>query len=129
MPLPGLPAGNCGPMRVWLAAPVDSPGLAMSRSIGDSVSHKVGVISEPEVRTEELKGTTGYLAWASDGVFEFLQSEDVCKMVWDNKDDLDKAVTELVEKSSKCWFEEEGDVCDDITCVIMKWNDVGLVQS
>lgn len=35
-----------GPKRVWQQN-VDSPGLAMSRSIGDCVASKIGVISEP----------------------------------------------------------------------------------
>jgi hypothetical protein len=35
-------------MRVWLAD-IDVPGLAMSRSIGDDVSHKVGVVNIPEI--------------------------------------------------------------------------------
>ena len=37
---------NLGPERVWLGTE-DSPGLAMSRSIGDGQAHSVGVISEP----------------------------------------------------------------------------------
>lgn len=37
---------ECGPNRVWLKNE-DIPGLAMSRSIGDIVASKVGVISEP----------------------------------------------------------------------------------
>jgi hypothetical protein len=35
-----------GPARVWLKNE-DSPGLAMSRSIGDYVASQIGVISEP----------------------------------------------------------------------------------
>ena len=35
-----------GPLRVW-AVPQSHPGLAMSRSIGDLVAKKVGVIWNP----------------------------------------------------------------------------------
>ncbi len=35
-----------GPMRVWLKYD-DIPGLAMTRSIGDTIATKIGVISEP----------------------------------------------------------------------------------
>lgn len=37
-----------GPARVWLKNQ-DIPGLAMSRSIGDSVAGSVGVIADPEI--------------------------------------------------------------------------------
>ena len=35
-----------GPLRVWLAEE-DVPGLAMTRSMGDSVGAQVGVLAEP----------------------------------------------------------------------------------
>ena len=40
--------GIDGPARVWLAK-IDIPGLAMSRSLGDTVAHSVGVLSTPEI--------------------------------------------------------------------------------
>ena len=38
-----------GPKRVWLKDQ-ELPGLAMSRSIGDYISHTVGVSAEPEIK-------------------------------------------------------------------------------
>ncbi len=35
-----------GPVRVWLKN-FDLPGLAMSRSLGDTIGAQAGVISEP----------------------------------------------------------------------------------
>jgi serine/threonine protein phosphatase PrpC len=119
-PLPNLPADNCGPMRVWLAE-VNKPGLAMSRSIGDAVSHTVGVTAEPEIKKFDISQDKGLIVWASDGVYEFLSSADVSSLIWKNKTDLEAAATKLVTKSTKCWQNEE-DVIDDITCVIAKWN-------
>ena len=40
--------GDLGPARVWKKKK-DSPGLAMSRSLGDQVAAELGVISEPEI--------------------------------------------------------------------------------
>lgn len=37
-----------GPLRVWLKHE-DVPGLAMTRSFGDSVAHSVGCNAEPEM--------------------------------------------------------------------------------
>ena len=45
--------GVDGPPRVWLGH-MDIPGLAMSRSLGDSVAHTAGVISEPEITQTEV---------------------------------------------------------------------------
>ena len=42
------PDGVVGPARVWLAKKY-APGLAMSRSLGDTVAHSVGVSSTPEI--------------------------------------------------------------------------------
>ena len=36
-------------MRVWLSEE-DYPGLAMSRSLGDSVAESVGVIATPDTK-------------------------------------------------------------------------------
>ena len=37
---------SLGPSRVWLKNE-DIPGLAMSRSLGDNIAHRVGVICDP----------------------------------------------------------------------------------
>ena len=42
-----------GPERVWKKG-CNTPGLAMSRSIGDTEAHKIGVISEPDLKEIEL---------------------------------------------------------------------------
>jgi hypothetical protein len=43
------PSGeNLGPARVWLMNE-DSPGLAMSRSMGDYQAHSAGVIPDPGI--------------------------------------------------------------------------------
>ncbi|RHY44955.1 hypothetical protein DYB30_014362, partial [Aphanomyces astaci] len=67
-----------GVPRVWLQD-VDMPGLAMSRSFGDSVATSVGVISDPQC--SELLLTPGsFVIAASDGLWEFSPSTDVVAM-------------------------------------------------
>ena len=44
-----------GPPRVWLRNE-DIPGLAMSRSMGDSCGAMAGVISIPETKVIEING-------------------------------------------------------------------------
>jgi len=121
-PLPGPPGEDCGPPRVWLAE-VDVPGLAMSRSIGDEVSQTVGVISTPEIVEHDLKPQDIFAIWASDGVWEFLSNEQACEIVWKNRSNYKTAAAQLVNEASKRWKQEE-EVVDDITCVIVAFNQV-----
>jgi len=119
-PLPGPPGEDCGPPRVWLAE-VDVPGLAMSRSIGDEVSQSVGVISTPEITEYDIKDRDIFVIWASDGVWEFLSNEQACEIVWKNKSSYKKAAEALVAEATKRWEQEE-EVIDDISCVIVGLN-------
>lgn len=121
-PLPGPPGEDCGPPRVWLKE-VDVPGLAMSRSIGDDVSQTVGVLSIPEIKQHELQDNDILAIWASDGVWEFISSQEAIDLVWKNHDNLKKAVDELCSEATRRWKAEE-EVIDDITAVIVKFNKV-----
>ena len=69
-PEPGLSA------RVWLDAACTRIGLAMARSIGDHAVKKAGVIAEPVVSTHDLGDDDEFLIVATDGVWEFLSSEE-----------------------------------------------------
>jgi len=113
---------NLGPARVWLKSQ-DAPGLAMSRSMGDSVAASVGVIAEPETLTMQLTSDDKFLVVASDGVWEFLDNDDVVRIVtpYYLKGDAKGAATELVKISNQKWREEE-EVIDDTTCVILFLN-------
>ena len=65
-----------GPYRVWLKEE-QIPGLAMSRSLGDLMAVRAGVIPDPEIRAHELSTEDKILILASDGVWEFLPSQSV----------------------------------------------------
>ena len=45
---PPKPSQKLGPPRVWVLNQT-YPGLAMSRSLGDILAKKAGVIAEPEI--------------------------------------------------------------------------------
>jgi len=111
--------GIDGPARVWLAD-ADTPGLAMSRSMCDTVGKRAGVISEAETFVHRLisKKDT-FLIIATDGLWEFMTSQEVCDIVSKHVDSRDcrSALTELVAESSRRWQEEEP-VIDDTTIII-----------
>lgn len=70
-----------------------------------------------------------YLVLASDGVWEFLQNEDVMNIVtpFFEKRNAEGAAEALVRESYLRWKQEEDDIIDDITCVII-FLDVKLPQ-
>jgi serine/threonine protein phosphatase PrpC len=65
-----------GPPRVWIKQQ-DIPGLAMTRSFGDEVASTVGITAMPEITEWQLTPEDKFLILASDGVWEFLESEEV----------------------------------------------------
>ena len=71
-----------GPKRVWLKEE-DAPGLAMSRSFGDRIAHSVGVISEPEITEYSFFHEDKFLILASDGIWEFISSDEFINLVRD----------------------------------------------
>ena len=118
-----------GPARVWLDANMTLPGLAMARSIGDHLVSSVGVTAEPEVRKHVFKpGVVGddgvkpeFICMASDGVWEFIESQAACSLVWKfiaQQNDSTVAVTKLIETAAAKWRQEEGDYRDDITAIV-----------
>ena len=95
-------SGNVGPMRVWMAEK-NSPGLAMSRSIGDNLIHSFGVSSEPDIFERHLSEEDEFLVIGSDGLFEFLSNQDVATIVGDHLGDAKAACEELVSTSRSRW--------------------------
>lgn len=127
-PAPGLSA------RVWLDQACTQIGLAMARSIGDHAVSKVGVIATPVVTTYDVDANDDFLVLASDGVWEFLESEDTVRIVAANLDrGATKACQALIEAAAARWYEEEGEYRDDITaivvCLSQLWDDGPSGQS
>lgn len=114
-PAPGLSA------RVWLDAQCQQVGLAMSRSIGDHAASQVGVIAEPVVTSQELDPNDEFMILATDGVWEFLDSDDAVQVVAENLGrGATKACQALIEKAAAAWHKEEGEYRDDITAIVVR---------
>ncbi len=52
----------------------------MSRSIGDEVAKRFGVVALPEIRRVVLSEEDRYIVIGSDGVWEFLSNQAVADM-------------------------------------------------
>lgn len=115
-PEPGLSA------RVWLDPEYTQVGLAMARSIGDRAVKGVGVVAEPEVVEYSLAedGSDKFLLLASDGVWEFISSQEAVDIV---NAHLEKGVSAacqvLIEQAAGRWRDVEGDYRDDITALLI----------
>ena len=107
-----------GPYRVWKKGK-DYPGLAMSRSIGDFIGKKIGVIPDPGILEYDLNKSTKYIIACSDGVWEFLNNEAVMNMgkKYYLENDAVEFSHELIDKAYKEW-EKNDKIVDDITAVV-----------
>lgn len=136
--------GIDGPFRVWLGH-MDVPGLAMSRSLGDTVAHSAGVLSTPEFTSYKLGEGTGrlvhssgeimdqnvadvvgdacsgysedaYLVIASDGLWEFMTDQEVID-ICDSQTECRRTVDLLIMEANGRWMKEE-QVIDDTTVIV-----------
>ena len=108
-----------GPYRVF-APGEDYPGLAMSRSIGDLVAKKYGVIAEPGIREYNLNKNTKFVILCSDGVWEFLSNEkvkNIGRQFYLNSN-ASELCQELINLSVIEWKTNDSSI-DDITAIAL----------
>mmetsp|Transcript_2420 Transcript_2420/g.8893 ORF Transcript_2420/g.8893 Transcript_2420/m.8893 type:complete len:532 (+) Transcript_2420:2691-4286(+) len=105
-----------GPFRVFEKYSW-TPGLACSRSLGDSFAHQHGVSAEPETRHHFIEDSDRFMVLASDGVWEFMTNEEVAQMVQRFRDP--KAAAEaVVSRARMLWNENEKRTVDDISVIV-----------
>ena len=109
-----------GPYRVWNSSKQEYPGLAVSRSIGDTEATKLGVLAEPDFNLKTIKSNMKYIVIASDGIWEFLNNKNVCEIIkpFYSVGDVKGAVEELIKQSTEKWA-KKGDNADDISVIII----------
>jgi serine/threonine protein phosphatase PrpC len=108
-----------GPYRVWLAGQ-DSPGLAMSRSIGDGHAKQAGVIADADVKVVSVTADDRFLLIATDGLWEYIDSEEAVTIVARKADrgSFEEACDALVEEAHLRW-RRVGQSVDDISVVLV----------
>ena len=111
-----------GPFRMWMKE-LNTPGLAMSRSFGDTVAAGIGAICEPEITVHEFTKEDRFVILASDGIWEFISSKECVKIVGEyyQRKDINGAIRTICDVAKKRWMKEE-DMRDDITCIIVFFN-------
>lgn len=94
------------------------PGLSMSRALGDTQVHSVGVLSEPSIHTSIEFAPGSVLVVASDGIWEKVGTHDAVVNALSSEGDPDAAAVGLVVDARSRWLRCGGDV-DDITAVVV----------
>ena len=98
----------------------------MSRSLGDGMAKKLGVLSEPDIYEYVLNENDKFIIVASDGIWEYLSNEEVMDIVkevyLEGEDKADKACEILVKRATDAWKKENTNTIDDISCVILFLN-------
>ena len=122
-------ASKHGTLRVWNKGAV---GLGVTRSIGDDDVKSVGVTAEPEVVHSTLHpaargapgapskpaGGAAFVIIASDGVWEFISSQEAVDTVAQAPDDATQGCETLVALAKERWRENESVNRDDITAIV-----------
>lgn len=130
-----------GPYRVWCANQ-NKPGLAMTRSIGDSLASEAGVINTPTIQSHELDDVEDqFLVIATDGIWDMMDVYEVTNYVQTYRSHCIKETETyseepwchnsciaqlLCEEARLRWLkviEAEGVVVDDICCVVVEFNN------
>ena len=111
-----------GAARVWAEG---CGGMCVSRSIGDR-RHKesAGVIPDPEVHSISLHDSDRCLIVASDGLWEFVSSQEAVDVVAKHAKHARQASEALVRLAEKRWNaraseKRSGDTRDDITVTVV----------
>ena len=106
-----------GPYRVFVPGK-NFPGLAISRSIGDLMGKKLGVIAEPGIKEFTIGKNTKFVILCSDGVWEFLNNinvRDIGKQFYLNSN-ASELCQEIINRSLIEW-QANDEYTDDITAL------------
>ncbi|CAK9002889.1 Probable protein phosphatase 2C 64 (OsPP2C64) [Durusdinium trenchii] len=116
-------------------APKDmvSPQIAISRSLGDMIFKDSGVTAVPEVVHWQVSSSESLLVICSDGVWEFLSSEEVREILQESLQGSAPSAPEaahlLLQQARRAWMQHEAFYCDDITVVLASLTGTCPVQN
>jgi serine/threonine protein phosphatase PrpC len=116
-----------GPARIWYQVRGETMGLAMSRSVGDSIAHAAGVSSQAEIMTHEIDPLDRFLILASDGIWDVIETAQAVKIVGDyiaHKGEATEAwdpqeAADLLTRTARRRWESLSPTIDDITAIVV----------
>jgi len=90
--------------------------LNISRSFGDYDLKNKGLISEPHITKKLIDNNLNYCILASDGVWDFLNLDDVSKITNENKNNFNDIAKIIVQTAMRKGSE------DNISCIVIELN-------
>lgn len=108
-----------GPVRAW-GPSANSPGLAMSRTLGDSFAKEFGVCATPDISIGKFAPTDKIIIVATDGLWDVVKNHHVLEVAskfWENGEVSSAAVAlqSLAVKNAT----KQGGYVDDISIVVV----------
>lgn len=101
--------------RVW-SKKGKWPGTAFTRSLGDSVAKKLGVVADPEYLSFPMPESDAKFVLGSDGIFDFIPDNEIIEVV-EKYTDPQRACRELTGMAWNRWSSSE-ERTDDITVIV-----------
>jgi len=115
------PGSAVEPARVWESASASKQkighNLAMARAIGDH--GLTGISARAELTETQLWPADECLILASDGVWEFISSQEAVNVCYEHRHDATEACHALITKATQKWRVEEVHYRDDITAIVI----------
>uniref|UniRef100_A0A7N0TGE7 protein-serine/threonine phosphatase n=1 Tax=Kalanchoe fedtschenkoi TaxID=63787 RepID=A0A7N0TGE7_KALFE len=107
-----------GVYRVWLPHE-ESPGLAMSRALGDYCVKGHGLISVPDVRQWPISSKDQFVILATDGVWDVVSNQEAVEIV-SSAPDKAKSARRLADCAARAWKRtRRGYAADDISAICL----------
>lgn len=116
-----------GPYRIFKPGET-FPGINMSRAFGDTLSQQFGVIAEPELSECDLKDKDLFLLICSDGIWEFITSQEAAALVHKCEGDSKKASEKLAALAWMRWKKKFDSLVDDMTVIVVHFKN-SFIQS
>ena len=122
-----------GPYRIWYQHEGDTLGLAMSRSMGDTVAHTVGVSAEPEILEHTvIADVDDFIILATDGVWDVIDNNSavsivqsyISKMGGNGRNWSSLEASNWICKVARGRWEKVSPTVDDITALVVKLKDI-----
>ncbi|CAM8942629.1 unnamed protein product [Rhodiola kirilowii] len=116
-----------GVYRVWLPHG-ESPGLAMSRALGDYCVKGHGLISVPDVTQRLITTRDQFVILATDGVWDVISNQEAVEIV-SSATDRAKSAKRLVECAARAWKRKRrGYATDDISAICLFFHSSPLAH-
>ena len=96
------------------------PGLAMSRSIGDLIASKIGVIPDPEIKEYTILDNTKYIIMGSDGIWDVYGKSELVeesKKYYLNSN-CEEMCENIVNNARELWIKNDKAI-DDISMIAL----------